>query len=514
MKIVKNTLIGSSLALAMLTPTIMAGQNFKPINEISNELRTETKDTHLIPINEINMTGSSNTTIFEFEDVHLIDSNKHLKKDNFSIKINTNISKERGLDIPEVILTSENGTSTSGLESMVLIPQEIIDQGDAAIIAYTNSINKLYSYDIGYNDGNYWAETYNGDEGLYFALTGKRGYSETRFTTPLVFNVKWKSEYNNGNKKTKQSIFYEELGEDNLELKYKTKKMGANSLGLVDKMERAFVYDLWNQGMLSLTDPETNLSKDYMMVLNPKYFDGGRYISGFNLMSNSISWFDIDFSEESINNLKDRLDSSNYQSIDLPIVYLYDVVPMDETIVDLDWDNPNDFDVETELLTQMEARQDAYEDALTLYGINTTTFDAVSNSVQTLFNYDGVNYIVEKVSLTPPLYSTSSIISLVNGYSNILRGDTFMDYVKNSTTIFYREYNSYEHSGGEYRDYEYSMMEAFEIEQNPGFISSTETALILFSVASMIGLGVVIFFLIKSAQKEEDGVEIIMGGGE
>lgn len=501
----KKIFVGGSIALALLTPTILATQNIQS-NEIEQVKNKEVKSS--IPINHIHASRGNINETFEFENVHTFSRYNELSMMNISVEIEAKVDPELGLSFPEITVTNQDtGNMEFNFNYIKPIPKDIIDKGDEAIFWYINTFSG--SRQKSDWEDEYFAQTFDGETGLYFALTGYG--NEESIIEPLIFNITWSDDYNNGNGKSENTVYYKNLEDDSVSLKYKTKKTGPKSIGATDAYGSNQIEDMKYFSNLELKDPETGREKTYMFYLHQDWFPYYEAQTKFNIISNSVEFANPDFSQDAIDKYYDRLSnsqSSNY--VYLPTIYFYDVVEANS--LNIDWTSTAEIDLDDlpGFSDALIERGDAYNSE---FPSLQTNGDAIYNSIVKVFENDGNTYLIEKVALTKSYFEDTEESKIwVNTLADFYKGDIFKEIVENGSLLWSGKEYDYVNEGGNYEEYIYLATGYNEFKTKAGFISSSETWLIIFSIASIVGLGLAIFFLIRSANKEEEGVEIVMGG--
>lgn len=511
MKKTKNFLIGSSIALAMLTPTIMVMDNKNSTdNNVEFLSVPETKVEQTIPINEFHFSSEQHSETYNINGVHtLTTGSRTLGMADYEIKISSELDEDFGISIPEITITNLNtGLTEPSLERMIFIPPAIIDKGDKAIYSYISSFRS--GLEKSTYEQEWLTQNYDGEKGIYFALNAESQYDYTTIVEPIIFHITWSEDFNNGSYIGKRTIYYDNLDNNSTTLTYKTKKVGADTLGIntntVDKVEYE---SMWTFSDVKIKDPVTKADSTYRIVSENDYFRAYNFVGQFNAISNKVTLADIDLSSKSIDAYMDRFED-NYFYPDIPEFKIYDAIEVSESDLGFDWNdaadiNANYYALDTIFDDLMSERDSAYN--------NEFHENIVMNSIDTIREYNGKYYLIEEIAFIP--FDNDKYIAReqIDEIINKVDDGVFEEWIKNLTLMFSSDSYYYDYTAGTYgRQYSNKSLIYLEIEDSANFISSTETTLLIFATLSLVGLAVVLVFLVRSSMKEDEGVEVIGGG--
>lgn len=513
----KRALIGGSIALAILTPSIMAvGNNETEYNiqrtttEEKNEKATTTDGVQIL---EMDLGyGDEHTNTYTIDDARVI-RDGNVVTSNYEISITSQIYDGGAIVSPQIDVEYYNkgddpssATSTSSLTHLKYIPKEIINEGKHSIMKWMIAGGNL----VDNYDDTTLTQTIDGNEGMYFGLASY--YSNSDFLIdPVILHLTWDESRNNGEKVSKSALYFDELTERSASIRYRQKSTSKNAWGTNSDFGPHSIENVAANGVMTFKNSDGE-SQKYLTTYDG-YFYSYWFESSMNTITNDASFMEFDFSDEAIDKF---IEKSFKESIwsdevywDLPNVHFWTTIEIDETVwptIYSDWDAGNTIDLEYGDITDYsEARNEEYNNML--------EHAKISSRIKGIVEEDDTLYFVESVRFNEPSgYKTELNESRLafKEIASLIGGNNFIQFMENADVTLQSagEYTIKDEYEGWY-NYQSVVFNYLNIKDRPGFISSTQFTLLGFSFLSIIGLVFVLVILIKSFAKEDSEIEII-----
>ncbi len=509
-----------------------------------------------------------------FEDVHAAVPRKEVSSSYYTYAtivpfdieydITLKVDDAYGLTVEGVNLEGESSveyTDESGTDyytdsflyveqNFVALPSKLIETNNTVLIN-----NYIYNAFKGYNgnwrkvfspgNDDYLGQMYDGDEGFYIAFyNNPNTYSSnwmTELMDPIIINITWDSDYDTADKMKSNSVFHSKIKNNKTDLTFKRRSANTKNLGLSSDLKRLELYSIATLTSFKAKDVYTD-EDNYYLFTNPlsNIHDSN---AKMNQISQEMDLLSIDFSEDKIKSMEknENLEYPYFEngyynfvtatSLDVDDYYdglnftYDDLLNKWESGEELVYYSGEDGVIDEDTLYSLflnisSIRENAYDETPLgkIYSGTISVEDdtVVKNSMMPIKYIDGGLYYFENVtiSLNQSDDQYSKFVDLFEDIFSTIDNSDIQKLLNNSVVTFNYERDFYEYdSDGTGQTKSVYATDIVSIGSKAGFLSTSETILIIFATLSLIMLGVAIFFLVKSSNKENEEIEII-GGGE